>query len=537
MPMMGKSGRKVLRDVSNHKLGRNSSKSVTTANRKESDNRSKVEEQDDALDRLLLVQSDLSALTHQIDELVVKAFELKEMGKQGRKEIESFTHVLSDMLSSLKPWVPRFQKAFSHPTIGSNGDIGQSLACESNALVNDTEDNVIDSPDHAEVQALISPSPLVSWRAGCNIERGRQLFLLTPLPISKSLSSKHVKYSESVNGMTSGIFKGAGAQPCFISCGDPNENLLEGNGIEPSGDKPSGSDLTKVGENLLQGNGIEPSGGKPSGSDFTKVGENLLEGNGIAPGGGESSGSNLTQVGITRQGGFTSPPMLSKNNCSVLVMTPCFKMSPPKSCVLLEPISESSHKDQKRLYKATPFPVGVHDYSSSGSDASDGLALKYPELLGIQQVHKSGIRKKEVEASPDWFMSPPKTCVLLEPSDSHSVENAACDIDPPVTSRVLNSQLKSFVLNGFDDVDGCHETKNNFSHQVGVSLSHVDSTPMWKGCESVLRAGKRAGEETLKRELWMKFEAASANPFRSNQTLRNTSKKGFLDLLDEVSCD
>lgn len=75
MPMMGKSGRKVLRDVSNHKLGRNSSKSVTTANRKESDNRSKVEEQDDALDRLLLVQSDLSALTHQVPLLNIPPFE------------------------------------------------------------------------------------------------------------------------------------------------------------------------------------------------------------------------------------------------------------------------------------------------------------------------------------------------------------------------------------------------------------------------------------------------------------------------------
>lgn len=331
---------------------------------------------------------------------------------------------------------------FSHPSNGSDGNIGQLVASESNSLVNDAENNVIDSPNDAEVQDLISPSPLVSWRAGCNIERGRQLFLLTPLPISKSLSSKHVEYSKSVlSGLTSGMLKGA--QPCFIACEDLNESLLEDNGIEPSVGEPSGSDLATLGENMLECNGIEPSVGKPSGSDLTKWGENLREGNGVEPSVVEPSGSDLTtQVGTTHKRGFASTPLLSKRNCSMLVMTPCLKMSPPKSCVLLEPISESSHKD-KRLYKATPFPVGVHDYSS-GSDDSDGLGLKYPELLGIQQAHKSEIRKKKVEASPDWFMSPPKTCVLLEPSDSQSVESAAND--------------------------GCQEAKKSFGHEGIIFL-------------------------------------------------------------------
>ncbi|KAA0050848.1 uncharacterized protein E6C27_scaffold404G001170 [Cucumis melo var. makuwa] len=499
MPVRGKSSvKKPLRDVSNHRYPRTSSKSLTTATRREDFNPSKVEDLDDSLDRLLLVQSDLSALTHQIDELVVKALELKEIDKQGRKEIESFTHVLSDMQSSLKPWVPRFQKMFSHPSKDSDDGIGQSLANEGNALVSVKENNVADSPDHTEAQDLVSPSPLVSWRAGCNIERGRQLFLLTPLPISKSLSSKHVAKSV-LNGMKSGILKST--QPCFIACGDLNENPLECNVIEPSVGKPSGSDLSTLGENLLECNGTEGS----------VVENSLLEGNALEPSGAEPSGSDLTQAEIIHQRGFASPPLLSKKNCSMLVMTPCFKMSPPKSCVLLEPISESSHKNKKRFYKATPFPVGVHD-CSSGSDASDGLALKYPELLGIQQAHKTGIRKK-VEASPDWYMSPPKTCVLLEPSDSHSIESATSS--------------------------GCHEATKSFSHQdpVGLSLPHIDNTPMLKECESVFRVGKRAGEETLKKELWMKFEAASTNPFPCDQALQKTSKKGFLDLLDEVSCD
>lgn len=51
---------------------------------------------------LLCCIAHISLLDWQIDELVVKALELKEIDKQGRKEIESFTHVLSDMQSSLK---------------------------------------------------------------------------------------------------------------------------------------------------------------------------------------------------------------------------------------------------------------------------------------------------------------------------------------------------------------------------------------------------------------------------------------------------
>ena len=38
----------------------------------------------------------------QVDELVAQAFKLKSTSKQGRIEIESFTHFLSEMLSSLK---------------------------------------------------------------------------------------------------------------------------------------------------------------------------------------------------------------------------------------------------------------------------------------------------------------------------------------------------------------------------------------------------------------------------------------------------
>ncbi|PQP92338.1 uncharacterized protein Pyn_13089 [Prunus yedoensis var. nudiflora] len=103
-----------------------------------------------------------------IDELVVQAFKCK--GTEA-KEVESFTNFLSEILSSMKPWVPRLHKSLSTPV---------------ESTVNEVESVEVESPQGS----LISPSPLVSWNADCTIERGRRLFKHTPLPISKSLSSK-----------------------------------------------------------------------------------------------------------------------------------------------------------------------------------------------------------------------------------------------------------------------------------------------------------------------------------------------------------
>ena len=63
-------------------------------------------------------------------------------------------------------------------------------------------------------------------------------------------------------------------------------------------------------------------------------------------------------------------------------------------------------------------------------------------------------------------------------------------------------------------------------------------TPVWKEPASALATGKRPGENTLKRELWTKFDAASSYSLRLNASaFRGTAKKGFLDMLDEASCD
>ena len=61
---------------------------------------------------------------------------------------------------------------------------------------------------------------------------------------------------------------------------------------------------------------------------------------------------------------------------------------------------------------------------------------------------------------------------------------------------------------------------------------------MWKEPESTIHRGKRPGENTLKKELWTRFEAASTHGLCFNASVpENTASKGFLDLLDEASCD
>ena len=53
--------------------------------------------------------------------------------------------------------------------------------------------------------------------------------------------------------------------------------------------------------------------------------------------------------------------------------------------------------------------------------------------------------------------------------------------------------------------------------------------------ESSFRTGKRPGENTLKKELWTKFEAASTFGFQHDlPTVPKSTQKGFLDLLDEA---
>ncbi|KAA8541740.1 hypothetical protein F0562_022892 [Nyssa sinensis] len=480
-----KSSRKPLRDLSN---GVKLSKSVK---KKAPENEDRVG--DDALDRLLLVHSDLSALIHQIDELVVQALKLKVTRKKEREEIDSFAHALSEMQTSLKPWVPKFHRVLSGPSMGSKNQLELPLACKTVPALNEDINDVVESPEQTKLDVLVSPSPLVSWHADCTTESGRQLFLLTPLPRPKTLASKLQRSSISVlEKITS---DGTVGQPSILAtCGDNNDDLLEGESIKPTPSKPSDSVVTKIESTLEQG--------------------------------------------------FVSPPNVLQRDCSMLVMTPCLKVSPPKSCVLLEPISEISHRDNYRVLKSTPYPIGVQNFSgsqnseSSSSQVSEHLALKYPEIFGIKPAHELGNGRKVVEEFPDWFMSPPKSCVLMEPPDEKSLNSTATNCQLRRTACDLNQQKHLSIVKE-NDIPGSHFIiKKPCNQDLGGSSTLIESTPMWKVPESTIRTGKRPGENTLKKELWTRFEAASSHGIHINvSVLQETTRKGFLDRLEEVSSD
>ncbi|XP_051135995.1 uncharacterized protein LOC127254766 [Andrographis paniculata] len=446
--MRSKSSRKPLRDVSNAKV------SVKPPN----NSKKNIPEEDggktggNSLDCLLLVHSDISSLLRQIDELVVQALQLT--GDKGRKEIKKFADLLSDMRTSLKPWIPKFQNVI---TSGSDENTSkQSADKTATRKPKESTEAIIESPEESQRESLISPSPLVSWRAEWKTEGGRQLFLLTPLPQTMTKTKKFSSklQASSIPGMEEAVHPVS----LFDSVGNMGTDLPE-------------SALAKTSAN--------------------KAVETLED--------------------IS-----TSPPTSSKMDCSMIVMTPCLKMSPPKSCILLEPASMFSKKhpgDQKSTpyplpkyskkhsedHKSTPYPAAVRnsdsfdsESSSGGNQSSDDLKVKYPELFGINTNTMGS--KKVAENSPNWIVSPPKTCVIMEPPDEKSSKN-----------------------------------------QPAFDL--VESTPMIKEVASNFRVGKHPGENTLKRELWTKFEAASSNTivrFESS-ILHATTRKGFLEQLEEAS--
>ena len=121
----------------------------------------------------------------------------------------------------------------SRPLAESENQLGQTGESKIVSSTYDIESDAVDSPKETKLDSLISLSPLVSWHADCTVERGRQLFLLTPLPISITLSSKCQGPSKSVferntSNTTSEL-------PTFCTLlEDVNDDFLESVPIRPT---------------------------------------------------------------------------------------------------------------------------------------------------------------------------------------------------------------------------------------------------------------------------------------------------------------
>lgn len=289
----------------------------------------------------------------------------------------------------------------------------RTVVCEPKQSTN----AVIGSPAQTQWESLISPSPLVSWRAECNTEGGRQLFLLTPLPQKKAMSSK-----------------------CKASSIRALEDITSDHEIAPS--VCISDSVRNLGNDLPESVLPNPNPDKALDTQVTK-----------AP----------------------------KTNCSMFVMTPCLKMSPPKSCILLEPASALYSKKNKAVHPSTPFPARVHaatpfpsrvenhsefldSESSSSSQSSDDLKVKYPELLGIKTDNLG--KRTVAEDPPSWMVSPPKTCAIMEPSDEKLLKSC---LVPKTTATNNQQQDLSSVMRKECQGDNCR-----VSFSLAVTLLIVD---------------------------------------------------------------
>ncbi|KAL9240299.1 hypothetical protein vseg_014537 [Gypsophila vaccaria] len=461
--------RKPLRDVSNsaiHKPKLNKKSAI-----KINQNQNQVKEEDDVFDdavdplhRLLFVHSDFSSLIRLIDEVVVESVKVK-IDDEKRKEINSFINALSEIQSSLKPRVLRLQKALAVPCADFDIQLGEK-SIEAPVL-NESAEHEVDTPEPTMSASLISPSPLVSWRATtCAADGGKQLFALTPLPRPKTTISKPLAPSKPTNSKEIASSTATGTP----SLGDDGES-----------------------SNFEFGNG------------FTTA----------------ESASGIECL---------SPSKVKIGDLSTVLATPCLKTSPPKSCLLQDPYP--------KFHKSTPFPLGHRKFDeSTDSESSDGevsekLGLKYPELIGIKPSCAVKTVRRPLEESPAWLRSPPKCCTLMEPLDKKPVKH-----DSPVKGCLQKLQQMSLAPSKQSNIHIPNEVKGNKIEASYGNYLMVESTPMWKGSESVLKTGKRPGENTLKRELWTRFEAASFADDLSELDSQETSQKGFLDRLEEVSCD
>ncbi|CAN6456760.1 unnamed protein product [Victoria cruziana] len=446
----------------------------------------KNEQNGDTSDRLF--HTELTNLIHQIKEIQVHANKLKISNRLRSREIESFKHVLSDIHASLQPWAMRFQAPpLRQDTSSCDHSISQltrTLSCKENDTTSSTT-----SPHELGAETTISPSPLVSWHAEYRAECGRQLFLLTPLPEAKLVSVKRQDCSASILKHRSKI------DPCTSRLSFPEKC---------DDDRLQKVDAAK-GEVIL--GMVERVAGEP---------EKLM--NGI-------SDSAFKKANSSRSGVRLKPRLLSSQKCSntTYLMTPCLKMSPPKTCLLLEQISETNETEQNNPPETTPITVRVlqfdetHLVEHSQEDISKILASRYPTMLRLARASKTECPKREFQSSPDHLISPPKTCILLAPSPS---ANIAPVIDAVGNQKAIMSITTSEINVGVDGQFQFHE------------LFRDECTPRSLGRAG--NTGKAPGEQTLKRELWAKFEAASVHSSESNCSVDMIPTQ-FLHRLEEAS--
>ncbi|CAL4894569.1 unnamed protein product [Urochloa decumbens] len=431
---------------------------------------------DAALDRLLLARSDLAGIVSQIDELISDALRCETVSKRGKLEIESFNGFLSDTNDSLKQWSSRLKQALktgpskiedvSKHTVGTCSDSvakgNGKLICSSSSNLHDTDPVPSPCSNFTDADMIVSPSPLVSWRTGaCMLDCEKQLFLLTPLPKTKACASRCPTSKTQMKTTSSTAQLNLPSLPVWkLTISDD---------------------------------------GHPDQEQGVKV--------------KEARSVTMTPHVATANKGTLEERLHSPCTFSIQKSM----RAPPRSCLkkalsskqqLFSPIPEGSRKEDID----SNGPSQGDKRSQSSDEVSKDLASRY-DIYGLNQSTKSTYRRREDQDPLQWFLSPLKTCVLMDPTD-----------DKPLPTPARSN------MKGEHDV----------SDDKPIQTPAVHSKPLlgtpWKGLESTNLKGRLAGETTLKKELWTRFEAASTHELHFNKSLfQKTDGKCFLDMLEDAS--
>jgi hypothetical protein len=115
-----------------------------------------------------------------------------------------------------------------------------------------------------------------------------------------------------------------------------------------------------------------------------------------------------------------------------------------------------------------------------------------------------------------------------ELSDHNSIQTSAVH-----RKALLGTPRKGLESN---NLKGRQEVPDDNPIQTPAVHSKALLGTPWKGLESTNLKGRHAGETTLKKELWTRFEAVSTNDLHFDKSVfQKSDGRRFIDMLEEES--
>ncbi|KAK8945175.1 hypothetical protein KSP39_PZI007565 [Platanthera zijinensis] len=173
------------------------------------------------------------------------------------------------------------------------------------------------------------------------------------------------------------------------------------------------------------------------------------------------------------------------------------------------------------------------------SEAYSGMGGASDDTSSLSLHHNSTIGRRDSGEGLEWFLSPPKTCALMDPDDGSKIaedKSSSSSIPTISISASMDSpspqELHDFAGKRYDEALEWFLSPPKTCALMEPLEGKAQSTPV--PSESALK-NPRPGENTLKKELWTKFQAVSMGRMSYTDSVpQEAPKKDFLDLLEEL---